>query len=74
MASVTYAFTRIAPGRFKAVDPSTGATVGTVFGSSNDWRAHPVDGGVINNAYARKQDAAAACHNARHWVRGAGQI
>lgn len=74
MASVLYSFTKTAPGRFTAVDPATGKTVGTVFGSSNNWRAEQLDGRVINNCYARRQHAAEACRDALSHVRNAGQL
>lgn len=63
MASTTYIFKRVAPGRYTAIDPTTDQAIGIVFGSSNDWRAQRLDGSTINNAYAIKQHAAAALKN-----------
>lgn len=74
MATVIFTFNRLEKGRYDAIDPGTGKSVGTVFGSSNNWRAEQLDGTVINNCYARKQDAAEACRDSRFHVRGAGQL
>lgn len=59
MATVIYSFNRLAKGRYEAINPNTGKPVCIVFGSSNDWRVEQLDGKIVRNAYARKQDAAA---------------
>jgi hypothetical protein len=57
MNRLPYKFKKVSQGRYTAIHPETGQSVGIVFGESNNWHAERLDGSVVKSGYPTKQAA-----------------